>query len=99
MAFLPCIILNELSSSIVNMDRDAGVIYFGSHTKPIIIPFEQSVGNGLLLFDAQISSPFVLTNRVSLLHIGIDCFHGSRNRVIYSSVSCRLRRQNADCNE
>src|ERR1700726_5324627 len=40
MTFLPCIILNEFSSSIVNMDRNAGVLHICSHAKPIVIPFE-----------------------------------------------------------
>src|SRR5260221_4291627 len=86
MPFLPCIILNEFSTSIVNMDGDAGVIHISSHAKPIIIPFEQSVSDSLLLFYPYISAPFVLANGVSLLDIGINPFHGSRNGVIDGSV-------------
>ena len=84
-AVLPRIILHQSSMVVVDVDRELGRVDIGASTEPVVIPFEQSMRDGLLLFYPEVAAPLVIANEITLLLIRADRFRGSCDGIVNGS--------------
>ena len=84
-SMLPRIILHQSSAVVVDVDRDLGRVDVGPCAEPIVIPFKQSMRDGLLLFYAEVATPLVVPNEIALFHVRADSFRSPCDGVIHRS--------------
>ena len=82
-SMLPRIILHQSSAAVVDVDRDLGRVIVGASAKPIVIPFKQSMRDGLLLFYPEVAAPLVIPDEIALFHVRADSLHGPCDGVIH----------------
>ena len=82
-AVLPRIILHQSSAVVVDVDRDLGRVVIGASAEPIVIPFKQSMRDGLLLFYSEIAAPLVISDEIALFYVWADSFHSPSDGVIH----------------
>ena len=80
---LPRIILHQSSMAVVHVDSELGRVDIGPGTEPVVIPFKQGMGDGLLLFYPEIAAPLVIPDEITLFRIRADRFRSSCDGIIH----------------
>src|SRR5262245_11831870 len=83
MSLLPAIgLFAKFAIRVVDMNRNLGLLDFGSHPEPVLVPLEKLLPDCLLFPYPEIAAPVIFADLKALLHVRLGCLQSKRMRVI-----------------